>query len=238
MGNTVLRLRKLVSGITNPVYRHALKHGVGASIEHGPAFSNLEFDCILDVGANKGQFALFARSRFPNARIFSFEPLPRAAAKFDLVFANDPRIKLVRAAVSKARGTLTMHVTEHDDSSSALSIGNAQREIFNSREVEQCEVPCGPLGDFIADGDLGDRNLLKIDVQGFELEVLRGAEAMLDRFAAIYCELSFVELYVGQPLAKEIIDFLAGRGYRLSGTFNTTLSSGGQPVQADALFLR
>jgi FkbM family methyltransferase len=238
MGSTVLRFRKLVSGIANPVYRNALRHGVGASIEHGPAFKDLDFDCILDVGANRGQFALFARSRYPAARVISFEPLPRAAAKFDLVFANDPDVKLIRAAVSRERGTLTMHVTEHDDSSSALSLGNAQREIFNSREVEQCTVRCGPLGDFIAEDDLGRRNLLKIDVQGFELEVLRGAEGMLGRFAAIYCELSFVELYVGQALAKEITDFLAGHGYRSAGIYNTTLGEDGQPVQADALFIR
>jgi len=238
MGNTVLRLRKLVSGIANPVYRNALKHGVGASIEHGPVFKDLHFDCILDVGANKGQFALFARSRFPQARLISFEPLPRPAEKFGRVFAKDPDVKLIRAAVSRERGTLVMHVTEHDDSSSALGIGKAQRDIFNSREVGKCEVPCGPLGDFIADDDFGQRNLLKIDVQGFELEVLRGAEGLLDRFAAIYCELSFMELYVGQPLAEEIIDFLTGRGFRSAGTYNMTLSPDGKPVQADGLFIR
>jgi FkbM family methyltransferase len=238
MGNTVLRLRKLVSGMTNPAYRQALKHGVAASIEHGPAFKNQDFDCVLDVGANKGQFALFARSRFPNARILSFEPLPRPVAKFERVFRQDPRIKIIRAAVSKNRGTLTMHVTEHDDSSSALGVGNAQREIFNTREVDQCEVPCGPLSDFVAEGDLGSRNLLKIDVQGLELEVLRGAEPLLDQFAAIYCEVSFIELYVGQPLASEIIVFLAGHGFRLTGTYNTSLSAKGQPVQADMMFIR
>ena len=238
MANTVLRIRKLLSGMTNPAYWRGLRHGVAASIEHKAAFKALDFDCVLDVGANKGQFALFATARFPKARIFSFEPLPRAAAKFDLVFRQNSRVKMMRAAVSRERGTLTMHVTEHDDSSSALPVGTAQRKIFNTREIEQCEVPCGPLADFVADGELGSRNLLKIDVQGLELEVLRGAAPLLGRFAAIYCELSFVELYVGQALADEIVDFLAGHGYRRAGTYNTILCSKGNPVQADVLFLR
>jgi hypothetical protein len=99
-------------------------------------------------------------------------------------------------------------------------------------------VPTGPLSDYLHHDDLGSRNLLKVDTQGFELEVLRGAEGLLDRFSAIYCELSFKELYVGQPLASEVIAYLFQRNWSLAGIYNVISEGNLGPLQADMLFLR
>lgn len=237
MADTLLRVRKLWAGLRRPAYRRALRFGVGASIEHTEALSRFDFDTVVDVGANRGQFSTFSRAMFPSCRIVAFEPLDRPAGTFDALFGHDPTVRLVRAALGTRRGTLTMHVTEHDDSSSPLAIGAAQRSTFGTVVVERREAPCGPLSDFLREGDLGARNLLKIDTQGFELEVLRGAEDLLGRFAAIYCELSFVELYSGQPLASEVIGYLGARGFNLAGVYNAASAPVLGSVQADMLFL-
>lgn len=79
---------------------------------------------------------------------------------------------------------------------------------------------------------------MKIDVQGYELEVLRGAEGLLERFATILVECSFVERYAGQPPAEEVIRYLAERGFRLAGVFSPAYNETGQCLQADALFER
>jgi len=80
--------------------------------------------------------------------------------------------------------------------------------------------------------------LLKLDVQGFELEVLKGCRSMLDYFSRVYVECSFVELYEGQALAHEVIDYLHQHGFRLSGVYNMTYGKEGIAVQADFLFTK
>jgi FkbM family methyltransferase len=237
MQHLALRMKKFLTCMVVPGYRKALRAGVGASIEHSTALDRFNFDCVVDVGANKGQFSTFARVHFPRSRIVSFEPLEKPATVFETIFRDDPKTRLVRAAVAKERGTLTMQITANDDSSSVLKVGKLQTEIFGTVEVDTCAVPAGPLTDFLEDGELSECNLLKIDVQGFELEVLHGAELLLDRFAAIYCELSFAELYAGQALASEVISYLFHQGFHLVGVYNIAFSQPQIPVQADMLFV-
>lgn len=235
--DAVLRARKLLSGFRNPVYRRGLKLGVGASIEHAQALARFRFDVVVDVGANRGQFALFARATWPDCRIVSFEPLAAPAATYERVFAGDAKARLLRAALARERATLTMHVTGAADSSSLLKVGAVQRSAFGTVEVAEEQVPAGPLSDFLAPHELGAKNLLKIDVQGYELEVLKGAESLLSRLAAIYCECSYVELYEGQALFGDITAYLRDRGFEAAGVFNQA-EVGGRPLQADVLFER
>jgi hypothetical protein len=97
---------------------------------------------------------------------------------------------------------------------------------------------CGPLSKFIRIDDFGARNLLKIDTQGYELEVLKGADDLLDRFDAIYCEVSFIELYKGQALANDVISYLYKRQFRCAGVYNQINTTGHGALQADMLFFR
>ncbi len=80
--------------------------------------------------------------------------------------------------------------------------------------------------------------MLKLDVQGFEYEALSGCESMLSSFDLIYCECSFVELYSGQKLAADVVDWLSARGFRIKGIFNPAYDGQGQTIQADILFQR
>jgi FkbM family methyltransferase len=238
MSLLALRAEKLLASLTTSYYRRALFKGVFPSIEHGPALKGRGFDCIVDIGANRGQFAIFARNCFPQCRIVSFEPLDQPARIYDSLFRNDTKTRLVRAAVGTERSSLLMNVTAKDDSSSLLNIGKLQTQAFGTVVVDTLEVPCGPLSDYLRHDDLGQKNLLKVDTQGSELQVLRGAEGLLDRFSAIYCELSFVELYVGQSLASEVIAYLFHRQFNLVGVYNITSGRNLGPLQADMLFVR
>jgi hypothetical protein len=80
-------------------------------------------------------------------------------------------------------------------------------------------------------------DLLKLDVQGYELEVLRGAEATLRQTRAVLCEVSFREFYTGQPLFTEVVAYLGARGFTLHALAEGT-ALGAPLVQADALFLK
>lgn len=233
-----LRARKLLAGLQGSDYRNSLSKGIAPSVEHEEPLSPYRFDSIVDVGANKGQFAVFARHTFPQAQIISFEPLENPARLFKSIFESDPRTRLVRAAVGTERGTLSINVAAKDDSSSPLGVSDIQAKTFGTRIVDTVEVPCGPLSDYLQEGDLGVSNLLKIDTQGFELQVLRGAESVLGRFSVIYCELSFVELYTGQALASEVISFLHEHRFNVAGVYNISSGQKSQQLQADVLFVR
>jgi FkbM family methyltransferase len=217
----------------------ALRRGVSASVEHRSVLGTLNCRTVVDVGANRGQFALAARRRWPTARIISFEPLGTPAASFRKVFDGDGGVTLHEAAVGPTDEVATMHLSRRDDSSSLLAITELQDKIFpGTEEVGTAQVRVAPLASFVGDGELQAPALLKIDVQGFELEVLRGCEQLLAAFDCIYCECSFVELYEGQSLAADVIGWLAERCLPLAGVFNVAYDGQGHAVQADFLFVR
>ena len=215
-----------------------LRYRVLAGTEHRPVFAS-SFRTIVDVGANRGQFALAAREALPEARIISFEPLEGPAATYHAVFAEDERVTLHQSAVGPEHKRVAMHVAARDDSSSLLPASTLQTTLYPGTEtVAVVQVLACPLDEIVTRGDLVRPSLLKIDVQGAELEVLRGCEPLLDCFDVIYCECSFVELYVGQRLAADVIDWLAARSFGLLGFYNLERDRSGNPLQADFLFRR
>ena len=231
---------KLAAILKLPYYRTKMfRHRVAAGVEHARVLSGIDCRTVVDIGANRGQFALVARQCQPLARVFSFEPLPGAAAKFRAVFASDDRVTLHEVAIGPVSGNATLHVSERDDSSSLLPITATQVALFpGTVEVSTAIVRVAPLHEFIPAADILPLALLKLDVQGFELEALRGCEDLLDRFACVYAECSFVELYAGQALADEVIAWLSTRGFNLQGEHNTVYDRDGRAIQADFLFTR
>jgi hypothetical protein len=90
----------------------------------------------------------------------------------------------------------------------------------------------------LSPSDITSPSLLKLDVQGYELEVLRGCRDMLPLFDYVYAELSFVEFYRGQALADDIMNFLSRSGFTVKGVYNTQYDATGKSIQCDCLFSR
>jgi len=236
----LIKVGKLAAILKSPYYRkRLLRHRVAAGVEHVRVLSGLDCCTVVDIGANRGQFALVARQCQPDARVISFEPLPAAASKFRAVFANDDRVTLHEVAIGPVPRDATIHVSQRDDSSSLLPITSTQAALFpGTEETATATVRVAPLREFIQAPDILPPALLKVDVQGYELEALRGCEDMLGQFAYVYVECSFVELYGGQALADEVIAWLRERGFRLRGVHNMDYDRGGRAIQADFLFAR
>ena len=94
--NLIGKCRKLLSILfaLNPLWFRALRFGVAASIELRFVLNKLDCKTIVDIGANRGQFALMARHSFPGAKIISFEPLPEPSEKFRQIFLADNNVVL------------------------------------------------------------------------------------------------------------------------------------------------
>lgn len=232
---TRIRLEKLTRVALRPALWRPLSNGVLASMEHAHIPFGADFGTVLDVGASRGQFAVFARSRWPRAGIIGFEPLPGPAAAARRVLGADAVVHEV--ALGRDTGRATLNVSGHDDSSSLLDIGRQADEFAGTAAVGTLEVDVRRLADFI-DPTLPGPVLLKIDAQGYELEVLAGAGDGLRHVDEIYCECSFLELYRGQPMAGEVISFLHTAGFALVGVFGMATALSGEQLQADLLFRR
>lgn len=219
-------------------YRVAfLRTRVAASTEHDAILHGLNLDTVVDIGANRGQFALCARKLFPQARIFSFEPLQKPAQAYRKTFERDRNVRLFNIAIGTSSGPAAMHVSRWDVSSSLLPIGKAQQENFPLAEEAWREtVSVARLDECLEAGAIGERALLKLDVQGFELTALQGCENLLRKFTFVYVEASFIELYDGQALATDVISYLLDRGFKVMCVANLSKGNSIRPIQADFLF--
>lgn len=241
ISNLITKSRKLLSILSarDGAWLRALRLAVAAGVEHEAVLRPLDCRTVIDIGANRGQFALAVRHYVPNAKLISFEPLKEPAARFRTVFAGDSTTVLHEAAIGPESEQRTMHISAQDDSSSLLPITSLQGEIFpGTIEVSTVAVRVAPLDAFVSEIDIAGPALLKLDVQGFELEALRGCDSLLTSFQWIYCESSFVELYSGQHLTAEVIDWLSSKGFRIQGIYNPAYDHDGRAIQADFLFRR
>jgi len=234
------KIYKAYRSLRHPLTRRGLRIGMAASYEHEALLAGLEpLRTIVDVGANVGQFALLSRLVQPQAHIHSFEPMSAEANTFRAVLGDDDHVTLHLTALGAKAGEAEINITARADSSSLLEIG-AQSTVFpGTHKVGTEAIKVARLEDILEPKQIAKPALLKIDVQGFEGEVLKGCEALLRHFDWIYCEMSFIELYAGQPLACELIPWLAERGFLLA-TVETDpeMRRNGRAVQADFLFRR
>ena len=233
-----LQAAKAWFSLTHPKAWRALARRVAPSIEHRDVIRSIRFDLLLDVGANRGQFSLMTRLEHPNVPIHAYEPLPGEGAVYREVFAGHPGIELHELALGESPGSAELHVSRRADSSSLLPIGDLQARLFpKTEEVGTHRVTVATLDSLEAHWKETSRALLKLDVQGFELSVLRGARRALRHCAYVYAECSEVPLYVGQALFPEVEAFLKGEGFKAISRANEQFAEG-RLVQADHLFAR
>lgn len=239
--NVTAKAGKFAGVLAVPAWRRALqRHRVAAGVEHLSVLRKLVIvRTVVDGGANRGQFSLVARHCFPEARIVAFEPLAEPAAVFRRVFVGDARTTLVEAALGPEAREAVIHRSACDDSSSLLPITASQNALFpGTAEAGTETIRVARLAEHIVATSIETPALLKLDVQGFELQALAGCEDLLDCFAWVYVECSFIELYTGQALADEVIDWLHERCFRLKGIYHMSYDRKGRSIQGDFLFVK
>lgn len=237
--NQLRRARKLATVLRHPAYWRALSLGVAAAVEHEGAALDHQYRTVIDVGANRGQFLLLAARRFQDASLIAFEPLPQAREVLSRAIPRWRPVRLFDLALSDLTGIAAFHVSRADDSSSLLPISDAQVSTFpGTEEVAELAVRTARLDELLTPDDLVAPVLLKIDAQGGELGVLKGAAGLLQHVTTVLVECSFTELYEGQPTAEDVVRFVGVQGFRLHSVGTVTTGSDGRPVQADFVFER
>jgi len=199
-------------------------------------------DVVIDVGAYVGDFSVAVLAHQPWAKIHAFEPLPAPFSALLTALAPFGDVEVRNVALGRVRGEGDFLVNNFDKASSFLATGAIMDKRpwgldFSTKET--LRVPIVTLSDYLREQNIGQVRLLKLDVQGFELEVLAGAEPVLDRIDWIYTEARLVEgVYRGAPLANDISVYLNQRGFKLQRMFGITVDDEGNMLECDMLFQR
>jgi FkbM family methyltransferase len=172
---------------------------------------------VLDVGANEGQFVKVARVLFPQAPILAFEPNPHLVPSLERVLSTSGRGTVLPLACGREQGVLPLHLTKFSPSASLLQPTRLQIPDFPAAEIgETIQVTVERLDDVVRSNALARAPyLLKLDVQGFELQVLQGATSILPDVAVILCEVNAEGFYMGQAGFEQIYLFLRQHGFKL-----------------------
>jgi FkbM family methyltransferase len=193
-------------------------------------FSSDEKLVIFDIGACEGESSLRYSRLFPNALIYTFEPIP---SNFKLITSNinnyqNTQIKAFELCLSDKKGTADFHVSsgapsefsgkevdwEFGNKSSSLLPPDKTLETYEWLQFkEKVVVPTERLDNFMVQNNIKEIDFVHMDVQGAEIMVLNGAGEKLNNLNNIWLEVESVSLYKGQPVKKDIEKFFKERGY-------------------------
>jgi len=202
---------------------------------------NFNINKILDVGANVGQYAQLTRKLGYKGEIISFEPIQTIFKKLELKTIKDEKWKAYNIALGKKEEVRQLNISENTYSSSLLEITSnhlhsAPESIYVDKERIKVKKLQDIYDDLVEDGDVV---FLKIDVQGFEKNVIDGAHNILHKIKGIQLEMSIVELYKGEMLFSDMINHLGAYGFKPysleNGFYNDKT---GQLLQVDGFFFR
>ena len=188
-------------------------------------FTYLKIDCVFDVGANDGQYGQFLRHEVGfNGTIISFEPIPSSIEKLRKLSESDSQWIIKPYALGKTRSKAEFNIMKESQFSSFLEPSHDSVKMFmdNNQVSEKIEVDVLTLAEIMPDlvKEYGITSpYLKLDTQGFDLEVARGAGSLLSNFRALQSEASVKQIYKGMPSYSESIQTYNDMGFDLSGIF-------------------
>ncbi len=189
---------------------------------------------VYDLGANVGTWTLLAKALFPAVAVEAFEPLPNHARQFLAALEGLADVHLHQVALGANEGTASLKITSYSDAASLLDLTDASTQDFGVTPGAEASVPIVSLDQWVMKHELPWPDLIKLDLQGYEIEALKGAKRCLQHARYVLCEVSFREYYRGQPLFAEVVSFLDQAGFDLRA-----LPSAGHGLiwqQTDALF--
>ena len=210
------------------------------SVSRAKILQTYNIDLVLDIGANEGQYPLELRENGYHGSIISFEPLSQSFSILQRQSAGDPHWRCENIAVGDTDGTIIINISGHKTSSSILPMSETHaRAVSNSNYIGSENVRISRLDSLNTLIDPYERLYLKVDVQGYEKNVLLGAAEILKRTYAIELELSLSSMYKGGALMNEMLEHLYDMGFKMASLKPIFFDpETGIVLQADGIFIK
>ena len=189
---------------------------------------------ILDIGAYEGRWARMATEVFPTARILSFEAQPGMEPALQETAAQCPNVEYTLGLLGdRSRHNVPFYVMV----TSTGSTGSLMYEENTSFGRRLIHLECRTLNEILTERNMPKVDLIKLDTQGYELDVLRGGEGIWNTAEAVIIEVSYVECNVGGIAASDVVDYMAQWGYTVFDIADMHRGRGGILLQADLVFV-
>jgi FkbM family methyltransferase len=219
-----LRLARLLLAAAQPAGLSALRRGVPPErllrYRQVSAFHGLDVRTVLYVGANRGQELPLLLTAFPAAHVHCFEPAPATAQDLERAWGTHPRVTVWRFALADRDGEAAFNTSaSHDQANSLRPPDEAMDSVWPGVDGWSSEtIAVRRLDGWWDDAGVRGDVVLKMDVQGAEDLVLRGAGRRLEEVRAVITELAVTPTYVGAPRAEDVHHLLRDAGFRYGGS--------------------
>lgn len=195
---------------------------------------------IIDGGAHRGG-SVEAFSQFaPHAEFHCFEPDPSLAQELTGLFLNNPRVRVIKAALGDVPGRATFNINASRPTNSLLSPGEALQPNLQSlcELVEQVEVDILTIDAYCEAEAIDHVDIIKLDLQGYDYKALLGAKRALRGASVVLVEVLFVEIYKECHLFPDVIQFMGDSGYTLFTLCGIHYGDQDELLWADAIFVK
>ncbi|MET9911100.1 FkbM family methyltransferase [Streptomyces sp. NPDC006476] len=201
-----------------------------------------DVNCVFDVGANTGQYGRELRELGYTGRIVSFEPASAAFERLADAAAGDPEWRVHRLALGREERVTAIH-TGWDTMNSLLppsDYGRGRYERFTETRTEEVRVRrLADVMDEALDGIDDPRPFLKMDTQGYDLEVFTGAGDRIGEFVGLLSEVALLRLYEGSPRMDEAVAAYEAAGFETTGLYSVSRDPAtGRVVEFDCVMMR
>lgn len=203
-------------GIINPKPYEFVQNTFEKNIHHYLGMHKNEIKNMFIVGAHEGREVRVLSRSYPECEYYLFEPYPKYFSFLEEKFRKRKDVNLLNLGISSKVGEMEFYQTNIDGSGSLFKPNNLANSSYNMKVKEKIKVNVTTLDNYIIETKINMPDLLWIDVQGHEMNVLKGGDNSLEKIKAIFVEIAAGSpIYDGQVSLNDINVYLSQKGFVL-----------------------
>jgi FkbM family methyltransferase len=195
---------------------------------------------VIDGGTHTGTFVDEIRKSCSRARFLCFEPNPMLASALRDKFSSTKDVQIVQSALGSSCGTAVFNINKSSATSSLAAITGPTTGVLNklTTTLERIEVLVTTLDQAMSEHSYAICDIIKLDLQGHDLQALKGAEAALKSAKVVIVEVWFTPVYTKGTTFAGIYEFMGNHGFEIYSFAGLHYSTSDRLLWSDAIFVR